>query len=219
MFSLKKLQNRSTFKVNTQDLERGLTQVIANRLSEILVDCGATCLGSTNQAGFRSRFNLRRNQLPQLGTLTIPTTVDLDALKLRPNVSSFAEMTAAIERCKSKSGAVLPALGELGNFYFCLSFSNLEQSPGLKMGTSSNSLMQSVTFAEIRAHLINTEDQNQSYQSIVALTPFLFTQPTQRDLTGYLIYYRIYSIRPEDSKARIFKFGTRLIPASEARGS
>lgn len=217
MFQLKKLQNRSTFKVNTQDLERGLTQVIANRLYEIVVDCGAACLGSANQNGFRNRFNLRRNQVPQLGLVSLPTNVELDALKLRPNVSSFTEMNAALERCKVKSGAVVPGDGELGNFYFCISLSDLEQSAGLKMGTQGGALTQSTTFAEVRAHLVNTEDKNQSYQPANSLIPSFFR--TRLNTSGLLIFYRLYSVRPEDPNARILKFGTRLIPASEARGS
>jgi|694.fasta_scaffold115043_3 hypothetical protein len=40
---LKKLQNRATFKINTQDFELGLTQIVSSRLFEIVVDCFGAC--------------------------------------------------------------------------------------------------------------------------------------------------------------------------------
>lgn len=216
---LKKLQNRSTFKINSQDLDSGLTQVVSGRLYEIVVDCFGACLGSGSQSPFRMRFNQRRNELPQLLRLTIPTATELDALKSKPNVAEFTEMSTAIDRCKNKNTAVIPAPGEPGNFYLCLTFSDLGSSPTVKLGTGASSIPQSDSFLEIRAHLVDSEKKDQALVPPPgqSLTPNAFRNDPSR--AGILIFYRLYSVRPEDSKAKLLKSGSKLFSAKEARGS
>jgi len=216
---LKKLQNRATFKINTQDFELGLTQIVSSRLFEIVVDCFGACLGSSSQNQFRNRFNLRRNEIPQVARFTLPTLPDLEALQLQSNVVDFTEMNNAVTRCRSKSAAVIPGPGEPGNFYFCITLSSLESNPNVKLGTGLSSIPQSLSLVEIRAHLVNTEKSDQSLvpPPSSSLTPNAFRSDSSK--AGVLVFYRLYSVRAEDSKARILKSGSRLFSASEARGS
>jgi hypothetical protein len=197
----------------------GLTQIVSSRLFEIVVDCFGACLGNSSQNEFRNRFNLRRNVIPQVARLTLPTLPDLEALQLQANVVDFTEMNNAVTRCRSKSTAVIPAPGEPGNFYFCITLSSLESNPNVKLGTGLSSIPLSSSLVEIRAHLVNQETSNQNLLPAPgsSLTPQTFRADSSK--AGIFVFYRLYSVRAEDSKARILKSGSRLFSASEARGS